>query len=124
MKKLRRIHLYLGCFFAPILLFFICTGWYQTMNPDRRKAPGEAEGIADRARAVHADSLLPAASASGYKTKPFRYFIVVMAVALIVTVALGIVLAFRFSPKKWLVGLSLVLGFFVPLLLLWVGQKR
>src|SRR5882757_675045 len=68
MKALRRIHLYLGCFFAPVLLFFVVSGWYQTMNPDRRKGPGEAEAIADRMRSVHADSLLPSAEASGYST--------------------------------------------------------
>jgi len=36
MKKLRRVHLYLGCFFAPLLIFYVVTGWYQTVNPDRR----------------------------------------------------------------------------------------
>jgi hypothetical protein len=123
MNTLRRLHLLLGCFFAPLLLFFLCSGWYQTMHPDRRKGPAEAEGIFDRMRSVHADSLLPNATANSYSTKPFRYLIVVMALALIVTLSLGIVLAFRFSKKKWQVWLCLLLGLFVPVLLLWLGQK-
>lgn len=124
MKALRRIHLYLGCFFAPILLFFVVSGWYQTMNPDRRKGPGEAEAIVDRMRSVHADSLLPSAAANAYSTRPFRYFVVSMSAALLITTALGIVLAFRFSRPRWPVWVSLLLGFGLPIALLWLGQKR
>ncbi len=94
------------------------------MHPDRRKGAGEAEGIIDRARSVHADSLLPSASAQTYSTKPFRYFVVVMAIALIATIILGLILDFRFHRKKWQVWLSLILGLLVPLFLLWLGQKR
>jgi hypothetical protein len=42
-KLLRRIHLFLGCFFAPLLLFYLATGWYQTMNVNRNKNLAEAE---------------------------------------------------------------------------------
>src|SRR5687767_6764574 len=101
MHKLRRLHTYLGVFFAPLLLFFVCSGWYQTMNPDRRKGPAEAEGIADKARSVHADSLLPDPAIENYKTKPFRYFVVAMSAGFIVTALLGIVLAFKFTRQKW-----------------------
>ena len=124
MTTMRRAHLHLGCFFAPILLFFVGSGWYQTMNPDRRKGPGEAEAVLDRLRSVHADSLLPSATANGYATGPFRYFVGVMAVALILTTVLGIVLAFRLNRRKWLVALSLVMGLVVPSALLWLGQKK
>jgi VIT1/CCC1 family predicted Fe2+/Mn2+ transporter len=124
MIKLRRMHLYLGCFFAPLLLFFVCTGWYQTLHPDRRKGPGEAEATWDRLRAVHADSLLPSATASGYATKPFRWFVVATALGFIITVVLGIILAFRFSKQKWAVWLSLILGVVLPLALLMLGQKH
>ena len=47
MLKLRRLHLYLGVFFAPMLLFFILTGWYQTAYPDRRKSVFEASAVMD-----------------------------------------------------------------------------
>lgn len=124
MNKLRRLHTYLGVFFAPLLLFFICTGWYQTMNPDRRKGPGEAEGIVDRARSVHADSLLPNPSAENYATKPFRYFVAAMSAGFIAMTILGLILAFRFTKNKWVIALSLVLGFAVPVILLVLGQKK
>jgi hypothetical protein len=32
MKKLRLLHLYLGCIFAPMLLFFAISGIWQTLG--------------------------------------------------------------------------------------------
>jgi asparagine N-glycosylation enzyme membrane subunit Stt3 len=123
MKLLRRIHLFLGCFFAPILVFFICTGWYQTVTHDRKKGLGEAESWVERLTTVHVDQIYPTA-AETYSTTGFKFFIVAMSVALLATIVLGIILAFRFSRPKWPVWLSLVLGFGVPVLLLWLGQNR
>ena len=124
MIKLRRLHLYLGCFFSPMLIFFVCTGWYQTMHPDRRKNPGEAEAFWDRLRSIHADSILPSAAATGYSTKFFRWLVVAMAIGFIVTVIFGVILAFRFGKQKWAVWLSLLLGVLLPVALLLLGQKH
>ena len=120
---LRKAHLYLGVFFAPMLVFFVVSGWYQTMNPDRRKTPEDAEAVWDRMRFVHAESLLPAKEATTYKTKPFRWLVAIMSAAMVATTALGIYLAFRHSRKPWPVVVCLVLGFAVPLFILWLGQK-
>jgi hypothetical protein len=124
MLKLRRLHLYLGVFFAPILLFFIVTGWYQTAYQDRRKSVFEADAVMDRLRAVHAEQTFPVASANSYATTSFKYFVYAMSAALVVTLVLGVVLAFRTMKQKWIVWLMLVLGFVVPALLLWLGQRR
>ena len=59
MKLLRRIHLFLGVFFAPLLLFFVGTGWYQTFDPARIKSPGEAETLVQKLRVVHTDHIYP-----------------------------------------------------------------
>ena len=124
MLKLRRLHLYLGVFFAPMLLFFVVTGWYQTAFPDRRKSVFEANAVMDRLRAVHADQTFPVASANSYSTTGFRWLIYCMSVALVLTLFLGIVLAFRTMKKRWIVWLMLALGFVVPALSLWLGQRR
>jgi len=124
MLKLRRIHLYLGVFFAPLLLFFIITGWYQTAYPDRRKSVFEADAVMDRLRAVHAEQTFPLASANSYSTRPFKVFVYAMAAALVVTILLGVVLAFRTMKQRRLVLLMLALGFAVPALCLWLGQHR
>ena len=124
MNNLRRIHTYLGVFFTPLLLFFVISGWYQTMHPDRRKSPEEVQAIWDRARAVHADSVLPSATATTYKTKPFRYFVVATSVAFIITTLLGLILAFRYSRQKIVIGVCLLAGLIVPVALLILAQKK
>jgi len=124
MKSLRRLHLFLGCFFAPLLLFYVLTGWYQTLSLDRRKGIGEAETWVDRLRSVHVDQIYPTDSAAGYSPRLFQFLVVLMCVALVVTVVLGIVLALRSLRQRWLVWLSLGLGIVFPVLLLWLGQRR
>ena len=124
MKLLRRIHLYLGCFFAPLLLFFVSTGWYQTMRVDRQKRPAEAETWIDRLTSIHKDQFFPTESAAGYNTTLFKFLVVSMAVALILTVLIGVVLAFRTLRVRWPVWLSLALGMVVPIVALWFGQKH
>src|SRR6266481_396857 len=118
MKRLRRLHTYLGCFFAPLLLFFVLTGWYQAVMHNRQKGTGEPGDWKARLTSVHVDQIYPAGSTSVYSPTLFRALVVVMAVAL------GVTLAIRFTPNKRAVWLSLVFGFVVPILFLWLGQKR
>ena len=124
MRYLRRIHTYLGCFFAPLLLFFILSGWYQTVTPNRQKGHGELGDWKARLTSVHVDSIYPTESANAYSPRLFRTLVIVMAVALVVTLALGVVMAVRFTPKKCPVWTSLALGVVVPLLFLLLGQKH
>ena len=124
MKRLRRVHLYLGCFFAPLLLFYVATGWYQTVHPDRRKGVTDSTDLVSRLSRVHVEQYYPAESASGYRTSLFRALVVLMAVALITTVVLGLILAFRTQRSKWPVWLSLALGIALPVIVLWLGQKH
>ena len=124
MKTLRRVHLYLGCFFAPLLIFYVATGWYQTVNPDRRKGVSDSTDLVSRLSRVHVEQYYPTESATGYSTRLFRALVVVMAVALNATVILGIILAFRTSRQKWPVWLALAMGVALPILLLWLGQRH
>ena len=124
MKLLRRLHLFLGCFFAPLLLFYVATGWYQTVTLRRNKVPGEAQDWLGRLRSVHVDQIYPADSANAYSPLLFRVMVVTMAVALMATVVIGILLAFRSIRQRWLVWLSLGLGIALPVLCLWLGQRR
>ncbi len=124
MKLIRRIHLYLGCFFAPLLIFYVATGWYQTVNPDRRKGVSDSTDLASRLSRVHVEQYYPSESATGYRTYFFRLLVVLMAIALITTVILGIILAFRTSRNKWVVWLTIALGIALPAILLWLGQKH
>ncbi|MHB8519918.1 MAG: hypothetical protein ACYDH9_04085 [Limisphaerales bacterium] len=124
MKTLRRLHLYLGCFFAPLLAFYVLTGWYQTTHPDRRKDIGEARDWISRFTSVHVDQIFPAAGSARYSPWLYRGLVVLMSIALIATLILGIILAFQVSRNRWTVWLTLSLGLLVPVVLLWLGQSR
>jgi hypothetical protein len=124
MRYLRRIHTYLGCFFAPLLLFYVLTGWYQTIYHDRLKSPGDAETLGEHLRTIHVDQIYPTTHEFSHPSSPklFQILVVIMAAALTVTVILGVVLAFKSIRKPWPVWLSLTLGFLVPIGLLWLGH--
>ena len=124
MKPIRRIHLYLGVFFAPLLLFYVATGWYQSVTPNRAKLSGELGDWRSRLTQVHVDQIYPSESADAYSPVLFRGLVIIMAIALIVTVVLGVYLAFRSVRNYWPVLLALGLGIAVPILMLWLGQKR
>jgi hypothetical protein len=58
MKNIRRWHLFLSLFFAPMLLFYIATGWYQTFTVNRNKSLGEQEDLVSKLTSVHVDQIL------------------------------------------------------------------
>ncbi|MEW6160803.1 MAG: hypothetical protein AB1813_25525 [Verrucomicrobiota bacterium] len=124
MKFARRLHLYLGCFFAPLFLFYVATGWYQTLYTNRNKTIGEKGDWISKLTSIHVDQIYPGEKASGYSPTLFRILVVVMSISLIITVGLGIYLAFRSSRRPWPVWVALALGIFVPVMLLWLGQKQ
>lgn len=124
MRKLRLLHLYLGCFFAPLLLFYIGTGWYQTLNTNRNKTLGEQGNWLSNLTSVHVDQIYPAEGVESFSPGLYRALVVLMSISLILTMGLGIFLAFRVSRKSWPVWLSLSLGLLVPVVCLWLGQNR
>jgi hypothetical protein len=125
MRTLRRLHTYLGVFFAPLLLFYVLTGWYQTVVHDRLKSPGDAETLVQHLRTVHVDQIYPTNKEFSKPSSPklFQTLVQVMAVALSLTILLGIILAFRSARKPWPIVVSLVLGILVPVAFLWLGHK-
>lgn len=123
-RWLRRVHLHLGVFFAPLLLFFVLTGWHQTVTPDRRKGEADSDDWVSRLNRVHVEQYYPSKEAEGYSTKLFTGLVVGMSLALAATTLLGVVLAFQVMKKRGLVWISLALGFMVPAVFLWLGQKH
>jgi len=117
MKKLRQIHLYLGCVFAPVLIFFAVSGAWQLFALHRGKKDGSytppraAVILSD----VHQFQHIPPTSSN--EGTPLRYFMLAAAAGLILTTLLGIVMAFRFTPTKAPVILCLSAGV-VPLAIL------
>jgi len=124
MRQLRRLHTYFGLFFAPLLIFFVGSGWYQLVDRDRLKDPSEAETLVQKLRVVHTDQIYPKLGArkQGSPTA-FRVLSMVMSGAILVTTVLGIVLGIRSVRPRWLVWLLLGIGGAVPVLLLALAPK-
>jgi hypothetical protein len=117
--------LYLSVFFAPLLIFYIGTGWYQTVRTQRNKLLGEQDTFVTRLTSIHKDQIYPKPGALGeYSTTLFKILVVAMSISLLVTIGLGIYLAFRSTRKAWSVALLLAGGLLLPILFLWLGQPK
>ncbi len=119
-RWVRRMHLYLSCFFAPLLIFFIATGWYQTFQVKRKKLEGESGGWIEKFLSVHKEQVY--ANDGMRDPTLFKYLVVGMCVSLLVTIGLGIYLAFRSAKKPWQVWVVLLLGLGLPILFLRLGH--
>ena len=108
MQKLRSLHLYLGCVFAPLLLFFAVSGLWQTL--------GWSSPWLHRLSTIHTSHQL---KSGGSLTSPLLLgFVVVMAASFIVTTLLGVVMAVKFGRRRRAVYVCLALGVLIPLALI------
>ena len=115
MNLIRRAHLYLGCFFAPMLVFFSISGIWQVygiqwadQNKFLRLLSTIHMGHNLRSKDPHPFTL----------TSPYlEFFVAVMAASLILNIVLGVVMAFRFG-RGTLALASLGGGVIVPVLLI------
>jgi hypothetical protein len=129
----RRVHLYLSVFFAPLLLLFVVTGWAQTMDFDHSSA------FLGRLSQVHTRQFYPVGPAttdargeirvpggkeeSGY-TVPMKWLVAAMSVALIISILLGLVLAFSMARLRFPSLIALILGVGIPFVLLALAHRR
>ena len=119
-RTLRKVHLYLSCAVAPLLLFFIVSGSWQTFMLHRSTKDGtyRPPAIVAQLSAVHTHQSLPSAGEASAKKTPFRIIVVLMSVGLVLTISIGVIMAFRVSPRKRPVWLTLAAGAVVPALVL------
>jgi hypothetical protein len=114
MQKLRYIHLYLGCIFAPLLLFFAVSGIWQTL--------GLHSHLLERLSTIHTSHGLK--SRDGFSSFGLRIFVIVMALSFITTTILGIVMAFKFGRSRRVACYSLAFGVAFPPVLILIGLLR
>jgi hypothetical protein len=121
MQRLRQIHLYLGCVFAPLLAFFAASGIWQSffLNYSWRQAENHphVQEAMSLLTTLHTGRRLKMAGAAGVDTLSspvFRYFVALMAVSLLVTMVLGVVMAFRFGRGRVVLA-CLAAGLVIPL---------
>lgn len=93
MKKLRALHLYLGCLFAPMLIFFAVSGLWQTLpalHPQHSR-------ILDLLSSIHTSRHMKVGTLT---SEYMKWFVVAMTVSLIFTIVLGIIMAIKFGHKR------------------------
>jgi hypothetical protein len=120
MNFLRTLHLYLGCLFAPMLIFFAVTGswqlfnWHESKKDKTYTAPPALAALSF----IHKDAHIPGTPAR--QPTPLRYFMLAAAAGLITTAVIGIIMAYRFSRRPIVATICLLLGIALPGLLLCV----
>jgi 4-amino-4-deoxy-L-arabinose transferase-like glycosyltransferase len=120
---LRKMHLYLGVFFSPLLLFFILTGWWQTVTDDQKAAKGAGffHNLMSRLSTVHTDDYYPHGDAEHHSHLAMEVLIVSMVVALVLSILLGLWLAWTAPRGKGLAALAFLLGIALPVLILYLA---
>jgi len=122
-KAMRSVHLYLGVFFAPLLVFFLISGSWQTFNLHEASKSGNyvPPAIIKSLSQVHKDQRWVDGKMVPPSSMPFRCLIVLMSLGLLITTILGIIMAFKYT-KEWVVWACLLMGVVVPCFLLWIAH--
>ena len=110
MKKLRSLHLYLGCIFAPLLLFFAVSGIWQTLGVHFHSH------FLSRLSTIHMSRGLK--TNDGFNSLFMMIFVILMAVSFIISVILGVVMALKYGGSKRAAFYCLAAGVVLPLALL------
>ena len=106
-KKLRSLHLYLGCIFAPLLLFFAISGIWQTL--------GFRSEFLTRLSTIHTSHQLK--DGSSLSGGILVIFVLLMGVSFVITTVLGVIMAIRQSGSRRAACYCLAFGAFFPLVL-------
>lgn len=115
MRLLRDIHLYLGCIFAPMTLFFIVSGIWQVFGlqwPKDKQPPTMLTYLST----IHTQNGLKGGDIQTLTSPFMRGFVIAMALSLIITIVLGIVMAFRFGRGR-IATVCLGVGLAIPVAL-------
>ena len=122
-KVVRNMHLYLGCFFAPLLLFFIVTGAVQTFNLHHSRKDGyKPPQIVKIMSGVHQHQSVPSKDEKPTSSSVnFKYFVLAMSIGIVITTILGIMMAFKFAHPL-VVWLCLLAGGALPVYFLFSAR--
>ncbi len=126
MKNLRQIHLLMGCFFAPMIIYFSLSGAWQIFRlndlPDD-KEPTSIQFFLNELSKPHKDSTRPGAEHKTSHSAAFDWIALFMAVGLILTTLIGLVLAFRFSKSPITILACVGVGVALPIILIFIKAK-
>jgi hypothetical protein len=114
MKQLRSLHLYLGCIFAPLLLFFAVSGIWQTL--------GTHSPLLKRLSTIHTSHVL---KVGGSLTNGVLIaFVIVMSVSFMLSTVLGVMLAIKYGRNRRAVWGCLAFGIGFPLAMVLISALK
>ena len=124
MKTIRQFHLYLGCVFAPLLIYFCLSGTWQVfrLNDVPKNEVSPMRSALHQLSSPHLHSAMPGSDPRVSHSTVFTWLSAVMALGMVLSAVLGVILAFRFTKRPLLVFLCLALGLAIPLLFLLMSQ--
>jgi len=123
MKALRQIHLYLGCLFAPLIIYFSMSGAWQVFRLNdipKNESPTAIRSLFHELSKPHKSSTLPGQDPKTGRSTVFNWIAFSMALGLISTTMIGLLLAFRYNRSTRLVWFCLLGGILLPILFLFL----
>jgi hypothetical protein len=135
MKLIRKLHFYLGTFFAPTIIFFCLSGMLQmcglhegrdastlvarlaqihksqTMDLPRRRPPPPAA-------AARVDAPPPPSPEGPSQSVPLKIFFLLMAISLIGSSCAGVYMAVQYKRDRRVIAGLLIAGILLPILFL------
>ncbi len=123
MKTIRLLHTYIACAFAPLTIFFFLSGAVQTWNlhKGRKDNSYTPPAIVAKLCDVHTEQHWRSEDRTTRPIRwPFRVAMTILSLGMLSTIALGIVMAYRFSTNKRRISLLLLTGVVVPILMVLV----
>ncbi len=121
MKTLRQLHLYLGCIFAPLIIYFSISGAWQVFRLNdvpKDQTPTAMQSFFHELSKPHTNSTLPGLSPKTERSVVFNWLAALMSIGMVITAALGLILAFRYSKSPKLLFVCVGAGVLVPVIFL------
>jgi len=123
-QKLAKLHLYLGAFFAPLIVLFAFSGVLQIFNFHKKPKDGDyvpPEWLYEISNIhMHQQLRIWQAAMSETSVQLIKYLSAAMGVGLVLMAFIGVILAFQRTPRRkfYLPLLALALGIVLPVLLM------
>lgn len=120
-KVVRSVHLYSGCFFTPLLVFFLLSGLWQTfdLHEQKKNSSYKPPQVIEALSQVHKHQRYDSESKRSKPSAMFRILIILMTLGLVLNLVMGLILAFKFGHAA-VVWTTFALGILVPILILYL----
>jgi hypothetical protein len=121
MKNLRQLHVYLGCFFAPLLIYFTLSGSWQVfrLHDLPKNQPGTAsQRFLHAFSNPHRDATLPWHDPKTETSVLFEIFAAAAALGFFALSVMGLQMAVQVKSRRKKVWLCLFAGTVIPIIFL------